>query len=103
MTFVSLFILKLREFYEIILKNKHFMPIKSYLVHPHEGKKEVLIQALSEIDNCEVVPAENRDLLILVTDTQDNTEDQKLNETIEAIESLKLLVMVSGFDTKKNN
>lgn len=79
------------------------MPIKSYLAHPHEGKKEVLVDALSAIDNCEVVPAENRDLLIIVTDTQDNIEDQKLKETIEAIESLKLLAMVSGFDSPKNN
>lgn len=79
------------------------MPIKSYLAHPHEGKKEELIAALSKIDNCEVLPAENRDLLIVVTDTQDNTEDKEIKETIETIESLKLLAMVSGFDTPKKN
>ncbi|MBJ6367267.1 hypothetical protein [Snuella sedimenti] len=79
------------------------MPIKSYLAHPHTGKKNALITALSKIANCEVIPAENRDLLIVVTDTNSKVEDENLKETIEAIESLKLLVMVSGFDTPKQD
>lgn len=80
----------------------HFMSIKSYLAHPHDGKKSELIEALSNLDNCEVIPAENKDLLILVTDTDDKLEDENLKERIEAIESLKLLAMVSGFDTPKH-
>ncbi|GAA3556127.1 hypothetical protein [Snuella lapsa] len=79
------------------------MPIKSYLAHPHTGKKNTLITALSTIANCEVIPAENKDLLIVVTDTNSKVEDENLKETIEAIESLKLLVMVSGFDTPKQD
>lgn len=79
------------------------MPIKSYLAHPHDGKKADLINALSNMANCEVIPAENKDLLIVVTDTDDLTEDEQLKEDIEAIDSLKLLALVSGFDTPKNN
>ncbi|WP_282135699.1 hypothetical protein [Seonamhaeicola maritimus] len=79
------------------------MPIKSYLAHPHDGKKEVLIQAISQLSNCDVIPAENKDLLIVVTDTNDKIEDEQLKEKLEAIESLKLLAMVSGFDAPKNN
>ncbi|TXG35348.1 hypothetical protein [Seonamhaeicola maritimus] len=79
------------------------MPIKSYLAHPHDGKKEVLIQAISQLSNCDVIPAENKDLLIIVTDTNDKIEDEQLKEKLEAIESLKLLAMVSGFDAPKNN
>ena len=79
------------------------MPIKSYLAHPHEGKKAVLIDALSNLENCEVIPAENKDLLILVTDTNNRLEEEYLKEKIEAVESLKLLAMVSGFDTPKHN
>ncbi|WP_027137346.1 hypothetical protein [Gaetbulibacter saemankumensis] len=75
------------------------MPIKSYLAHPHEGKKSELVQALTSISSCEVIPAENNDLLIVITETTNNTEDNILKEKIEAIESLKLLAMVSGFDT----
>lgn len=77
------------------------MPIKSYLAHPHDGKKSELINALSQIASCDVIPAENKNLLIIVTDTDNKGEDAELKEKIEAIDSLKLLAMVSGFDTPK--
>lgn len=78
------------------------MPIKSYLAHPYQGKKKELIKALSSIKQCEVIPAENKDLLILITDSENNLEEDTIKEKIEAIESLKLLAMVSGFNTQKN-
>ncbi len=78
------------------------MPVKSYLAHPEEGQKEDLIKALSKIDHCDVIPAKNKDLLIVVTDTDNKTDDEKVEASIEAIESLKLLAMVSGFNTPKN-
>jgi nitrate reductase NapAB chaperone NapD len=79
------------------------MPIKSYLAHPHDGKKEMLINAISQLSNCEVIPAENKNLLIVVTDTDNKIEDEQLKETIEALDSLKLLALVSGFNAPKNN
>ncbi len=78
------------------------MPIKSYLVHPHEGKKEFLIQVLSQIEECEVLPAENREVMILVTETNSRQQEDILKEKLESIPSLKLLAMVSGFDTPEN-
>ncbi|MFP2997539.1 hypothetical protein ABN763_16595 [Spongiivirga sp. MCCC 1A20706] len=78
------------------------MPVKSYLAHPHEGKKEQLLKDLSSIQECEVLPAENRDLLILVTDTEDIDSEVILEEKLKTIKSLKLLSMVSGFNSKQN-
>ena len=78
------------------------MPIKSYLAHPQDGEKDTLIKALPTIDECEVIPAENKDLLVIVTDTETDEDEEKLKTKIEAIESLKLLAMVSGFNTPKN-
>lgn len=78
------------------------MPIKSYLAHAVRGKKQELMQALQSIDQCEVVPAENQDVLALVTDTADEQEDVILKEKIEAITSLKFLSLVSGFNTAQN-
>ncbi|MEK6155367.1 hypothetical protein WIW50_19010 [Flavobacteriaceae bacterium 3-367] len=78
------------------------MPIKSYLAHPHTGKKEYLIEALSNIEACEVLPANNEDVLILVTETNNKQEEDILKEKLEKIPSLKLLAMVSGFETPKN-
>ncbi len=78
------------------------MPIKSYLVHPLQGKKEELLTALESLEQCEVVPAENQDLLALVTDTVNEIEEEILKGKIEAIKSLKLLSLVSGFNLPQN-
>ena len=75
------------------------MPIKSYLVHPEIGKKEKLAQDLLKIKGCEVIPAENEELLILVTETNSKKEEEQLKEKLENIADLKLMAMVSGFDT----
>lgn len=75
------------------------MPIKSYLAHPFEGKKEELQQAISLLDGCEIIPAENKNVLVVLTETTTDAEDKSLKETIETIESLKLLALVSGFNT----
>jgi len=78
------------------------MPIKSYLAHPILGKKEELILALKKIDQCGVVPAKNQDVLALVTETSNEKEDEILKDKIEAINSLKFLSLVSGFNTTQN-
>ena len=79
------------------------MPIKSYIAHPHEGKKNELIQAISALSQCEVIPAENHDVLVVVTDTKNREEENQLKENLETIPSLKMLAMVSGFNTPKPN
>lgn len=78
------------------------MPIKSYLAHPHLGKKMEVMQTLSSIDCCEVIPAENKDLLILITDTNNTKEEDDLKIRLESVDSIKLLAMVSGFNAPKN-
>lgn len=78
------------------------MPIKSYLAHPHHGKKTELLQTLSSIEHCEVIPAENKDLLILITDTESSNQEDQLQERLETIKAIKLLALVSGFNASKN-
>ena len=77
------------------------MPIKSYLAHPINGKKDALIIELQAFTNCDIIPSENEELLIVVTDTQTIEEDKNLKEKLDAIESLKFLSLVSGFNTPK--
>ena len=78
------------------------MPVKSYLAHAMTGKKEELMQALLSFEQCEVVPAENQDVVALVTDTPNDMEEEILKQKIEAIQCLKLLSLVSGFNTPQN-
>ncbi|WP_405206601.1 hypothetical protein [Aquimarina sp. LLG6339-5] len=75
------------------------MPITSYLAHPYQGKKEHLINEISSFKNCQVIPAKNQNLLIIVTDTDSSLEEDTLREQLKTISSLKLLAMVSGFNT----
>ncbi|WP_299535633.1 hypothetical protein [Ulvibacterium sp.] len=75
------------------------MPIKSYLVHPHQGKKIQLTVALSDFEQCEVLPAENEDVLILITDTTTKEEEESLKAKLENIREIKLMALVSGFNT----
>ena len=78
------------------------MPIKSYLAHPHSGKKMELMQTLTSLNYCEVIPAENKELLILITDTESNAQEDDLQEQLNTIKSIKLLALVSGFNASKN-
>jgi len=74
------------------------MPIKSYLAHPHKGKKKELIQTISAIKQCEVIPSKNKEVLIIITDTETKVEDDEIRKKLENIETLNLLTMVSGFN-----
>ena len=78
------------------------MPIKSYIAQPHENRKDELIRSLSALPQCELLPAENKDVVIIVTDTKDQNEEEHIQHQLETIESLKLLTMVSGFNPKKD-
>ena len=72
------------------------MPIFSYLAYPVQGAKEQLVTDLTALDFCEVTPAENEEVLILVTDTPDEETEKKLQENLEALESLESLGMTFG-------
>lgn len=75
------------------------MPIKSYLAHPHDGQKKALVEALSAFEECEILPAENREVVVLVTETDSRDEDEQLVATLEKLPSLKFLSLVSGFNS----
>jgi nitrate reductase NapAB chaperone NapD len=72
------------------------MPIFSYLAYPVQGAKEQLAKDLAALDFCDVTPAENEEVLILVTDTPDEETEKKLQEKLEALESLESLGMTFG-------
>jgi len=74
------------------------MPIKSYLARPHDGKFSELLNDLSRLNGCDIIPSTNEEIAVLVTDTLNEIEDNKLLTQINAIGSLKMLSMVSGFD-----
>lgn len=79
------------------------MPIKSYLAHPKDGMKHLLIDEFSEIKECEITPAENENILVVVTDTENETQENKLKEKLDSLKNIKHLVLVSGFNSPQKN
>ena len=72
------------------------MPVFSYLAYPVNGAKEALLDELATLDCCEVTPAENKDILILVTDTPDEDQEKALQKKLKSLKSLESLGMTFG-------
>jgi nitrate reductase NapAB chaperone NapD len=76
------------------------MPIKSYILHSEGNKKEELLKQLQSLPNCEVIPAQNHEVIVLVTDTKTEESDKELYNKLLEMQGLKHLSLVSGFDDK---
>ena len=72
------------------------MPVFSYLAYPKKGAKEKLLTDLTALDYCEVIPSDNEEILILVTDTPDEDKEKELQKQLKAINSLESLGMTFG-------
>jgi nitrate reductase NapAB chaperone NapD len=72
------------------------MPVFSYLAYPIQGAKAQLLDDLAALDFCEVTPAENEEVLILVTDTPDEKTEKELQKKLKEIKSLESLGMTFG-------
>jgi hypothetical protein len=68
----------------------------SYIATPVKGNKDQLIYDLSKLKFCEVIPAENRNLVILVTTTPNKDSEQYLQSELKQIKSLESLSMTYG-------
>ena len=74
------------------------MPIFSYLAIPRNGAKEALCADLASIPHCEVIPADNQDVIVLVTDTPDEATEEMLQQTLKNLQSLQSLSLAFGYD-----
>lgn len=76
------------------------MPIKSYIAWPAPGKAAELESSLLRMAGCEVLPAENQELLLLVTDTPDEGAEKALCAQLEGLPTLQCLSLVAGVTEK---
>ena len=72
------------------------MPVFSYLAYPVMGAMKLLLDELAALDYCEVTPAENDELIILVTDTPDEKREKELQKKLKNLKSLRSLGMTFG-------
>ncbi|WP_425391119.1 chaperone NapD [Ekhidna sp.] len=74
------------------------MPVKSYIIIPQSDQKQHLADEINKLNGCEIHPAENQEVLVLVTDTDNESEDKKLFAQIESNQNIKHISLVSGYE-----
>jgi len=72
------------------------MPVFSYLAYPKEGAKQQLLNDLTALDHCEATPADNQNILILITDTPDDETEKALQKKLKELKTLESLGMTFG-------
>ena len=74
------------------------MTIQSYLVYPETGNAPAVSARLRRFPGCsEVIAAENREVLVLVTETTSKDEQKALEESLESLDGVACLAMVGGW------
>ena len=76
------------------------MPIFSYLAIPKKDARKTLCEELSALEHCQIIPADNQDVVVLVTDTPDDPIEKKLQHTIKSLPSLQSLSLAFGYNEK---
>jgi nitrate reductase NapAB chaperone NapD len=69
------------------------MAICSYLVIPEAGAATAVLERIAALPGCDVVPALEHDILLLVTETADVESDEALRGRIEALEGVQALML----------
>jgi nitrate reductase NapAB chaperone NapD len=77
------------------------MPVFSYLAQPIPGARKDLLDELGGVRHCEIVPSDNEDVLVLVTDTPDQKAEEQLQESLRGLKSLQCLSMTFGHVDEK--
>lgn len=76
------------------------MPIFSYLAIPKKDARKTLCEELSTLEHCQIIPADNQDVVVLVTDTPDDHIEKKLQHMLKSLPSLQSLSLAFGYNEK---
>jgi nitrate reductase NapAB chaperone NapD len=77
------------------------MSIISYLAVPKAGKMDLLKQKLLNLDDCEFIEAESDEILVVITDTENNYKDQELYDQLKQLHEIQNLTMVFGHNSNE--
>lgn len=61
-----------------------------------------MLERLSELKECESIPSQNKDIIVLITDTQTIEAEKELEKELEALEDISHLSLVAGFADEIN-
>jgi nitrate reductase NapAB chaperone NapD len=63
---------------------------------------QALCEELAAIESCEILPAENQDVIVIVTETPDEKTEEELQVTLKNLPNLQSLSLAFGCDTSEN-
>jgi nitrate reductase NapAB chaperone NapD len=72
------------------------MAVCSYLVIPAEGATDAVMARLAALPGCETARAENREVILLVTDTEGAEQEKALRQQLESVEDILAMVFTFG-------
>jgi nitrate reductase NapAB chaperone NapD len=72
------------------------MAVCSYLVIPAEGATDAVMARLAALPGCETARAENREVILLVTDTEGPEQEEALRRQLESVEDILAMVFTFG-------
>lgn len=73
------------------------MGVRSFLVHVAPGTRDDVARALRADPACDVYPAENRDVVVVVSDLDDRRAEEAFDERLSAIPGVMHVALVAGF------
>lgn len=72
------------------------MPVKSYLAFSRKDKFQDMLEKIDELSFIEAFPAENREVAVVVLETEDENAEKLCRERLEAIPEIQCLALVFG-------
>jgi nitrate reductase NapAB chaperone NapD len=73
------------------------MAIRSLLLHIGAGHREGVARALAADPHCDVYPATNRDVIVLVTDHDDAADEEGFDRRLASMPEVLSIAVVAGF------
>lgn len=73
------------------------MAIQSFLVYTKPGCRADVSASLAKLPGTEVLPADNADLVILVTESAGKAGTQSLERAMEALDGVDGFALVAGY------
>ena len=70
------------------------MKVRSYLVYPNQIDKSELADLLNSYPCCEAIPSSNENMLILITTTTDEKQENDLQEKFKSMPQLATMALV---------
>jgi nitrate reductase NapAB chaperone NapD len=77
------------------------MGVRSFLVYTAPGAKDTVARVLQAEPFCEVYPAENRDVVVAVSDLPDQAAEEAFDERLTSIPGVVHVALVAGYESSE--